>query len=102
MPRKRTKFIVLFGLALVGTGCELLVEFDRTLIDAGADGSTVDVTTQDQSTNDVSNDISNDVVMGNEAGMDAADADTGTTTSDASDASEASTIDDAGNDADGE
>jgi len=54
----------LVALAVAAAGCELIVDFDRTKIDAGGgDGSLPDVTTQDVTppqdvvTSDVANDV---------------------------------------------
>ena len=80
MSRNRNKLsYVLFGLLVLGAaGCELLVDFDRTKIDAGPlDGTVGDVVTpdvtQDTNVKDVVNDVTPDV-----------------TTTDASDAGDAS------------
>ncbi|HEY1955767.1 MAG TPA: hypothetical protein VGH28_09140 [Polyangiaceae bacterium] len=91
MSRKPSKLpLMVIGVLVLGVaGCELLVDFDRTKIDAGPLDGTVDVTnndvTQDNNTQDVVNDVKNDVITPSDAG-DAGD--TGVT-----DASDGSVVD---------
>ncbi|MEO8875884.1 MAG: hypothetical protein ABI461_09875 [Polyangiaceae bacterium] len=80
--QKRIKTAIFSAIAVASlgllAGCELLVDFDRTLIDGGALGA-VDATFDSSETFDASNDASDS-----------------TTTPDASDASDATTTTDAG------
>ncbi len=75
--RTSRKLLVVFSLAMGAAGCELIVDFDRTKIDAGGgDGSLPpDVTTQDAPAQDVGADAPGDA--GGDAVSDASDASDG-------------------------
>lgn len=91
--KTNTKRIVLLStlsLAMAAAGCQLIVDFDRTKIDAGAVDASFDVAKPDNSVPDTGNDVTQP-----DSGKDASDG----AVSDASDAS-TSDASDAGADAD--
>lgn len=100
MKRNKLPMVVIGALVLGMAGCELLVDFDRTKIDAGPlDGTTTDVTsndvTVDQSTHDVVSESFEDVTT-----TDAGDGGGDSATDAPADVTDAATADDGPADAD--
>ena len=92
MKTKTTGIALLAALVAAGIlgGCQLVVDFDRTLIDAGTVDAALDVQKPDTSTPDASDGSTPDASDGSTA-----DANDGSTTSDASDGSTADATSDA-------
>ena len=91
--KRITLVAVAFGLTGIVAGCQLIVDFDRTLIDAGASDASIDTSKPDTGTPDASDGGTTDASDGSTT-----DASDGSTT----DASDGSTTDasDSGSDAD--
>ncbi len=87
--KTNTKRIVLLStlsLAMAAAGCQLIVDFDRTKIDAGAVDASFDVAKPDNSVPDTGNDVTPQPDSGKDASDGAVSDASDASTSDASDA----------------
>lgn len=83
---KRIVLLTTLSLTLAAAGCQLIVDFDRTKIDAGAVDASFDIAKPDNVVADTGNDVTPQPDSGNDASDGAVSDANDAATSDASDA----------------